>query len=139
MTAINDFSAIDLQVVDTLYHVTVSLKGHRGVAEASNVSAWDNSQGAWYLNRVKVEPEGKGIGSRLLRKLQETLLDHKGDVKDNFRAACGQTDGRTDRFDVLIVEPGGYGSDPKRLNKFYKRNGFVEDAAYPGALVWRRP
>jgi ribosomal protein S18 acetylase RimI-like enzyme len=121
----NTIDRDEIRIVDNAHHVAVSL-GSKSIAEASNVSVWDDSKGEWYLNRVKVEPMGEGIGSRLLQKLQERLLNH----------APGNASGG---FDILIVEPGGYGSDPERLNKFYKRNGFVEYAAYSNALAWRRP
>lgn len=69
------------------------------------------SDGVWYLNRLLVayEARGNGIGTELIRRLAERL----------------KTLGAT----KLIVEPGGYGSDPKRLWKFYSERGFAPDGA----------
>jgi len=82
----------------------------RGVAQASNMGDF------WYLNRVVVSPDSnrnQGIGGQLLARLQEEL--RKQDCKK------------------LIVEPGGYGSDPEQLFRFYKKHGFIEETAY---LAW---
>ena len=77
--------------------------GSQGIAEASIIGV-----GEWYLNRIKVNIRGQGYGSDLLRVLLETLAIRKD-------------------FAQLVVEPGGYGSDPKRLVKFYERQGFVRN------------
>jgi hypothetical protein len=86
-----------------------------GIAEASNM-AMAGRPGQWYLNRLKVNNRGRGYGSEILRKLLATLAERKD-------------------FSSLIVEPGGYGSDVNRLNKFYKSNGFKPDASRE-CLVW---
>jgi GNAT superfamily N-acetyltransferase len=73
----------------------------------------------WWLARLFVQPEyrSQGFGTRLVRRLQEELL-----LKPNF--------------EKLVVEPGGYGSDPKRLDVFYKRFGFRDYEE--GGLVWKK-
>ncbi|HEX9135646.1 MAG TPA: GNAT family N-acetyltransferase, partial [Nitrospirota bacterium] len=48
-----------------------------------------------------------GLGSELLARLQEELKT----------AGCKK----------LVVEPGGYNSDPKRLREFYERHGFKQE------------
>jgi ribosomal protein S18 acetylase RimI-like enzyme len=63
--------------------------------------------GEWYLNRVIIKPEtlrSQGLGGELLERLKAEV------------ARRGAT--------RLMVEPGGYGSDPKRLQKFYRAHGF---------------
>lgn len=61
----------------------------------------------WYLSEVIVSADNdrcKGLGSALVKALV-----------DEVRRRGGHT---------LLVEPGGYGSDPKRLAVFYERLGF---------------
>lgn len=87
----------------------------RGTAQAS---IFVRIEGAWYLNRVVVHPvtnRGNGIGSQMLKKLQAELTAR----------GCTQ----------LIVEPGGYGSDPKVLGRFYRRHGFRKKRG-EDYLVW---
>jgi ribosomal protein S18 acetylase RimI-like enzyme len=79
---------------------------HAGTA---NACAGDMllGNGDWYVNRVIVKPEGfrsKGLGGALLDRLKEEV------------AKCGAK--------RLLVEPGGYGSAPHRLQKFYRSHGF---------------
>jgi len=63
----------------------------------------------WYINRCLV-PEsmgrGKGIGSSLLQSALQTILE-------------------IDPIAKIIVQPGGYNSDPDRQINFYTGNGFV--------------
>lgn len=64
-------------------------------------------QGAWYLNRIKLEKpdqRNRGQGSRMLHHLKAEII-HRGGRK-------------------LIVNPGGYDSDPDRLIRFYLSNNF---------------
>ena len=64
--------------------------------------------GIWYLNRVlTASPERReqGLGGLALRSLLDVLRE----------------DGAT----TVLVEPGGYTSDPERLVKFYERHGFA--------------
>ena len=93
-------------MADFLIHSSashVSVTHHISVAEASNIG-----QGKWYLNRVKVNSEkGLGLGTRLLQKLLQALQE-RGDFRE------------------VVVEPGGYGSDIKKLVNFYEKNGFVK-------------
>lgn len=86
--------------------------GAQGIAEATNLGASE-----WYLNRIKVITREQGHGSDLLRALLTTLATRKD-------------------FSQLIVEPGGYGSEPDRLVRFYERHGFVRDAERD-CWVWR--
>lgn len=90
--------------------------GKRSVADAS---VFLSHPGAWYLNRVLVAEKhrGQGYGSKLVDHLKKAIVKHGGVL--------------------LVVEPGGYGSDPVRLQRFYKRSGFQEDSEFEGALVWR--
>lgn len=87
-----------------------------GIAEASNLSGGPEPS-EWYLNRIKVNTRGQGYGSALLRALLAALA-----TRENFIQ--------------LVVEPGGYGSDPDRLVKFYERHGFVRDPERE-CWVWR--
>ena len=86
------------------------------VAEASCMKAED---GLWFVNRVKVpkEEQGKGIGAQIVKKLQEEVAGQ----------GCK----------VLLLFPGGYGSDPRGLYKFYKKQGFKPAPRFGlGALTW---
>jgi ribosomal protein S18 acetylase RimI-like enzyme len=87
---------------------------NRGCAQASLMP-----ERYWYLNRVVVTnsaDRGRGIGGNLLRILQQ-------DLKENFSPG------------KLVVDPGGYGSDPEDLIKFYKKFGF-EETEEPLRLTW---
>ena len=107
---------MNLLVTSTHQHVSVMWiedSVSYGIAEASNLNAtwtWYNQLqpdcSEWYLNRLKVDPKGQGHGSELLKKLLEALT-----LREDF--------------DILLLEPGGYGSDVDRLIKFYERHGFV--------------
>lgn len=87
-----------------------------GVAEASNM-AQVGHLGEWFLNRLKTNVRGCGNGSILLKKLQETLQARED-------------------FQYLLVTPGGYGSDERRLIKFYEKHGCVWNAER-GCWVWK--
>jgi GNAT superfamily N-acetyltransferase len=82
------------------------------IAEASSYSPTK-----WYLNRVFVHAasRGQGIGQQMVTRLQEELR------------ARGATE--------LVVEPGGYGSDPEKLAVFYGKLGFV--SGIPGSMIWK--
>jgi len=86
--------------------VSITHKGFRirAVAEAT---AFYDTPGSWYLNRVLVQDQkqrGQGLGSRMVRRLQEALVQQ----------GCTR----------LIVEPGGYGSNIRDLFRFYRKLGF---------------
>ena len=107
-------------ITRTPEHCAVSRhEAPRGVAEASYTPYLGPE--AWYLNRLPVrsaDERGKGLGARLLRTLQRVL--------------------REQRCRELYVDPGGYGSDPKRLAVFYQRHGFEPATERgEGSFVWR--
>lgn len=95
----------------TPQHIAAQWQGpqflERGVAEASFVLHPD--QGAlWYVNRVLVQgTRSRGVGGRLLEMLKSSVAAQAGTV--------------------MVVEPGGYGSDLGRLEKFYGSHGFVRE------------
>lgn len=76
------------------------------IVEASHLG-----DGVWYLNRLLVayELRGHGIGTQLLARVRDRLKELEAKK--------------------LIVEPGGYGSDPEKLDRFYRARGFVADGA----------
>lgn len=84
-------------------------------ASATNM----NQDGKWYLNRIIVNKaeRGRGFGTALLNKVKEKL--------------CTLED-----FSELIVEPGGYDSDPERQRNFYVKNGF--ETSREGYMYWRK-
>jgi len=90
--------------------VAVGLPPYRCTCDASNMH-----DGTWYLNRLFVHESvrGKGIGSRLLAHMV-TLLQGRG---------------------TLIVDPGGYGSNPAKLRKWYRQQGF-QTTAVKGRLQY---
>jgi predicted GNAT family N-acyltransferase len=81
--------------------VTLCSSDGQVAAGASNMG-----DGQWYLNRVVVKNggRGKGLGSEALKRVIEEVRKQGGKQ--------------------LIVEPGGYGSDPARLRVWYGRHGF---------------
>lgn len=87
--------------------VSISMNCMLGKGEGAIASADRLSQRQWLVSRVFV-PEfyrSKGVGSLLLTKLKEELA-------------------KVHQFRRVMVSPGGYGSDPERLHRFYTRNGF---------------
>jgi len=70
--------------------------------------------GAWYLNRlfVRQEHRGNGYGPMLLNKLWAALEERRTLHVD------------WPRVSRVIVHPGGYGSDPEELGRFYQHMGF---------------
>lgn len=74
--------------------------------------------GVWWIARclVREEYRGHGLGSYMLRRVQEHLQGLDGFVK-------------------IVVEPGGYNADPARQRAFYERQGFREEEP-DGALIW---
>jgi len=95
---------MELIVCATREYISVNLPGKGGLCDAT-ASASDLGE-FWYVNRVFVtEAErGKGFGLVVLRRLLDEI------VKMNNKR--------------VVVEPGGYGSDPERLKKFYEKVGF---------------
>lgn len=80
----------------------------RGVASADLYLPRADEQ-CWWINRVLVTNEadrGKGIGGMLL----DCLLTEA--IKQGAR--------------VIIVTPGGYGSDPKKQRRFYEAHDFFK-------------
>lgn len=76
----------------------------------------------WYFNRLIVDPpeaRGQGIGSRLVRALQQALrLDPRG-----LPLVCEANpyDGRRKLPDLI---------------RFYERHGFVREKGYATLLIW---
>lgn len=66
----------------------------------------------WFVNRVWVYPEGRssGLGTTALQELK--LL---------IQSECTKTWWLPTR---MVVTPGGYGSDPQDLHRFYIKNHF---------------
>jgi GNAT superfamily N-acetyltransferase len=100
---------------DNLSVMAVSGDLSLGVADAS---VFLPRPGYWWLARLKVDAryQNQGIGTRLLRQVQDEVAK-----KNGVRG--------------LIVEPGGYGSDPELLQKFYEGRGFVRQKQ--GYMLWR--
>ena len=114
-----------LNIISTERNVSLMLReGDYSIGTiAADRTDWDAGvwlEGFWWLARLisKHGHRDKGFGTALLKKLQEELLKNPG-------------------FKILLVAPGGYDSDPKRLFEFYRRHGFKDRE--DGTLVWERP
>ncbi len=83
-----------------------------GTATASNFE--QVGEDFWYVNRVKVVDgyQRRGLGPELVKRMAEGVREQGGRR--------------------LVVEPGGYGSDPKELAIWYRRQGFAD--VEPGRL-----
>ncbi|KKN68036.1 hypothetical protein LCGC14_0455920 [marine sediment metagenome] len=82
----------------------------------------------WFLNRVVVhrDDRGAGIGKELMRRLQQALGERW--TLERYRSETHK----------LIVTPGGYGSDPADLEKFYQACGFTTTSPLPELLMeWK--
>jgi len=88
--------------VPTPTNVDVTLVG-KATASANLMAS-----GKWWISRVLVNEghRGQGFGGRILEHL------------------CNEVQGQGGT--VIIVCPGGYGSNLADLVRFYKRHGFVE-------------
>lgn len=91
----------ELLVSSTPQSVSLVSTCRQVAAGASNMG-----NGSWYLNRVIVKDHnrGRGLGSKALQRVIKEVRQQGGTE--------------------IIVEPGGYGSDPARLRVFYGRHGF---------------
>lgn len=107
------------RITDTPEYASVGALDGKLPVGVADANIWWKEPGWWWLARLKVEEkyQGSGIGSLLLTRLQKLL------------------EGRAD-FKGILVAPGGYGSDVKRLISFYKKNGF-EDGEEEGLLRWK--
>lgn len=87
-------------------------------AATIGVDEFEWTPGVWWVARclVKEEHRGRKLGSLLLTRVQEHLRGREGFIK-------------------MVVEPGGYNSDPARQRAFYERQGFREEEP-EGALIW---
>lgn len=108
-----------LHVTDTPQHCAAMQVEHElaiGVVEASNLG-----EGLWSVDRAFVRPShrGKGLGTKLLKQLQETL---------SKRPDCQR----------LIVTPGGYGEKIEDQIHFYEKSGFTRIEDEEGECwIWR--
>jgi GNAT superfamily N-acetyltransferase len=77
-------------------------------------------EGVWMLCRLLVHRDhrGRGLGTKLVKQLQEELLDMPS-------------------FTHLFVSPGGYDSDPERVLKFYVTQGFKQ-VGEEGLYLWKK-
>jgi GNAT superfamily N-acetyltransferase len=98
--------------------------------DASNCNRPSNCEASfmgdhWYLNRVKVHDadQGKGIGRELVQRLQDALRRH-WEAQEHFPEPRR-----------LVVTPGGYGSNPADLEKFYASCGFETKSPVPELLM----
>lgn len=73
-----------------------------GSAEASSFRVY------WYINRVIVlnnrAPRNQGIGTKMMKILLQELSQRE--------------------FNLVVVNPGGYGGDPSKQFRFYRKLGF---------------
>ena len=102
---------------------TVGFEIFDGEGECIDYVEYEVEPGVWWVGRVLVQRSAdrcEGIGSRMLAMLCADCAKQPGFVK-------------------MLVTPGGYGSDPKRLIEFYSRAGFVLLREMPGALSWSSP
>jgi ribosomal protein S18 acetylase RimI-like enzyme len=108
-------SAMTTNIAVNVSQEAVSVMQLHGELKTSVVQA-SNMGPYWYLNRAKVhnQYQGQGIGSALLKLVIDSIQELGGSV--------------------LVVEPGGYDSDPVRQRNFYLKNGFKESQRYVGAL-----
>ena len=109
----------ELHISTTDDYLSVFLMTERNEFLRASMQVSHVSNGDWYFNRALVkndEDRGKGLGTRMLARLKEELKK-----KPNFKR--------------LIVEPGGYGSEPKRQRGFYLKRGFFPHK--DGYLEWR--
>lgn len=88
--------------------ITLVNKGLPIATASADLMLTESERKEWYINRILVkhpQDRSQGIGSELLSRLKKEVKSQGGDV--------------------LIVEPGGYGSDPLDLIRFYTKNGFI--------------
>lgn len=99
-------------------NVSVTLVGAAFVMPMGtiSVSIMFNKPGYWYLNRlfVRAEHRGKGYGRKLLERLWQAIKERREQHPE------------WSQIEKIVVEPGGYNSDPKELDRFYKHMGFEE-------------
>lgn len=97
-------------------NVTVSFQtdGSPYPLATASVSGPTSDPTCWYLNRVLVH-EGQrrqGHGRRVLQRLRDVCLERQNTHPD------------WPQVKSILVEPGGYGSKPEVLLKFYEACGF---------------
>lgn len=101
-----------LLVASTPEAVTLCSTCRQVAAGASHMG-----DGHWYLNRVVVREgnRGKGLGTEAIKRLIDEVRKQGGTE--------------------IVVEPGGYGSDPNKLRIWYARFGF-EPAGDPDTFTF---
>jgi len=98
---------MEIKMVVTPEHMSASMLDETGRHLSVASVDWHSWEGRWWVSRVSVKPEsqrGKGVGRRLVEALQEEAT--------KMGRPC------------MLVAPGGYGSDPQSLQKFYGSLGF---------------
>lgn len=107
-----------IHTIDSDRNVTIMAVDGPFSVGVANADVHPIEEGWWWLARLKVNErqQGAGLGSLLLYHLLQALSK-----KDLIG---------------IIVAPGGYGSDERRLEKFYMANGFKK--AEEGVLRWRK-
>jgi GNAT superfamily N-acetyltransferase len=91
------------------------------ITATCSASSWLAPDGLWCVDRALVrrpQHRRQGIGSRLLRVLQETAVKRKD-------------------FGYLVVSPGGYNMKHEDQVRFYEKNGFVRSTTESDTLIWR--
>lgn len=94
-------------------HISITIGRPVPVA---NVSA-DIVEDHWWIARALVrrpEDRGKGLGSIALARLLQEV--------------------RRSTVQLVWVAPGGYGSNPSQVTRFYKKHGFVQRR--DGLMIW---
>lgn len=111
-----EFEGDDIKMIstDTTVSVFYIEGGKRSVIDASEL--YNNH---WEINRAFIQPElrGGGVGSKMLQKTLSEIVK-KG-------------------ADYITVTPGGYGSDPEDLYKFYSKSGFIMHPNQYGLMYYK--
>jgi GNAT superfamily N-acetyltransferase len=114
-------NGVKLSILNSDRNISLTVRSEHFSRGCINADRADfMGEGVWWLARLRIRPEyqEQGYGAMLLKQLQSELLEHAD-------------------FKTLVVAPGGYNSNPKRLFAFYRRHGFKSRA--DEALEWSRP
>ena len=110
----NNIAEIKFTVIVGTTHVSVSFydRHRKGSVEADVLGP------KWSICRAVIHPtalRGRGLGSQMLRKLQDLMVEYGGEY--------------------MVVFPGGYDQEHDRQENFYLKNGFQKREK--GGLIWR--